>query len=149
MLKIGISRSTLWKPETRFCFEQITHKNKAHNVFIPPHPCRRRRHHHAPLPPSLHLHLLPSNARLIPPLRSLGLALSLSLSPSQEKRTHHYQPGQATPGDMASNERKIHPALSLLPLTPCLNLSTPLPPNTHTYTPTHAHPSDPPPPFFN
>lgn len=38
------------------------------------------------------------------------------LSPSQEKRPHHYQPGQATPGDMASNERKIHPAFSSAPL---------------------------------
>lgn len=52
------------------------------------------------------------------PLLSLALSLLLPgcLSPSQEKRPHHYQPGQATPGDMASNERKIHPAFSSAPL---------------------------------
>lgn len=64
----------------------------------------------------------------LPPSLSLSIPLSPFLSPSpsnpvslslsMEKRPHHYQPGQATPGDMASNERKIHSAPS-----PCLNLS--------------------------
>lgn len=63
------------------------------------------------------------------------------LSPSQEKRPHHYQPGQATPGDMASNERKIHPAFS----------SSPLPLSASIYLSSLTallHPLTPPPPLF-
>lgn len=75
---------------------------------------------------SLHLHLHPFSTlcpRLLIPCLFCAPSLSLfsprvpgCLSPSQEKRPHHYQPGQATPGDMASNERKIHPAFSSAPL---------------------------------
>lgn len=104
----------------------------AQYVLFTPH-----NHHHCAF--SLHLylpsplHLMPSTSCLIPSLSSLiplSLSFFSSLSPilSRPRRRRGLiiiKPGQATPGDMASNERKIHPALSLLPLTLCLNLSIP------------------------
>lgn len=90
-----------------------------------------------------HLHPLPSTAHstyfLPPPPFSLSLSPRVPgcLSPSQEKQPHHYQPGQATPGDMASNERKIHPAFSSspLPLSASIYLSS-LAALLHPLTPT-------------
>lgn len=58
-----------------------------------------------------------------PPLPPSAPRFPGHLSPSSERRPHHYQPCQATPGDMASNERKIHPAP---PPSRSLPLSLPL-----------------------
>lgn len=100
---------------------------------------------------SLHLYLHPSPPSALdcsfhlffarPPSLSLSPRVLGCLSPSQEKRPHHYQPGQATPGDMASNERKIHPAFS----------SSPLPLSASIYLSSLAallHPLTPPTPSF-
>lgn len=96
----------------------------AQYVLFTPH-----NHHHCAF--SLHLYLpsplhpMPSTSCLIPSLSSL-IPLSLSFfsslclilsRPRRRRGLIIIKPGQATPGDMASNERKIHPALSLSSLS--------------------------------
>lgn len=100
-----------------------------------------------PLPPSTPSPISTLCPRLLippifcppPPPFSLSLPPRVPgcLSASQEPRPHHYQPGQATPGDMASNERKIHPAFSSspLPLSASIYLSS-LTALLHPLTPT-------------